>query len=1408
MPRAKQIRKALFLCFLIGIGLGPTDTVSADADVWASIGPYGGNIDVLAAATSTTLYAGTHDGGLFGTMDSGETWFAANNGLANSNIRAFVSSPMIITRLYAGTFGGGVFKSTDGGGSWSAANTGLTNPNIQSMAINPSDSAILYAGTEGGVFKTMDGGTTWTACNSGLTNTDVQSLAIDPSDPATLYAGTNGGGVFKSIMGGANWYAVNGGLGYMDVRSLAIDPSATATLYAGTNGGVYKSENGGATWTGMTGGLTNTDVQTLAIDPSSTATLYAGTNGGGVFKSANGGGNWSAVNNGLTDLLIQSLAIDPSLPDTLFAGTNRAGVFKSADGGGNWTPANTGLANTYANDLEIDPSTPDILYAGTGSGVFKSTDKGASWNPANTGLTNTDIQTLAIDPSLTDTLLAGTNGGGVFISMNGGGNWAGMNTGLTDPCVQVLAIKPSSPITFYAGTNGGGVFRNISGGIWSAINTGLTNTDVLSLAIDPSNPATLYAGTNGDGVFKSTNGGTNWNAVNTGLTNGIVNVLAINPATPDILYAGTFTGGVFVSLDGGAHWSEANTGLTNGIVIALAINPALPDILYAGTSGSGVFISTNGGGNWSAINDELANPNILSLAIDPSTPTFLYAGTNGGGIFSLEQSPPGAFEKIEPDDGFEAAISPTLSWNESDGSTGYAYCYDTSDNDACDAAWISTGDSTEAELSGLAYNTVYYWQVRAAGAGGTTEADGGVWRSFSTPPPPPGAFGKSAPADGSTVSPNPTISWSTSSGATGYEYCYDTTNNNTCDGSWIANAFATSAVLSGLANTTTYYWQVRAVNTHGSTAADGGLWWSFTTQPPPPGAFGKIYPADGANATGNVMLLWNSSNGLYEYCFDTINNNACDASWINTGAAPTATLSGLAESTTYYWQVRATNPYGSTEADSGDWWSFSTFPSPGSFGKTAPADGVNATTSPTLTWEASAHATGYEYCYGTINNQTCDVPWISTGSATSVDLSLLPEDTTFYWQVRAVNPAGYTQADGGAWWGFTTAATPSTFAKTEPSDGSYVSTGPALSWEASYGATGYEYCFDMNNNDACDSSWVSAGSSTSAGLSGLSTDRTYYWQIRAVNPYGQTEADDGAWWSFLTPVTDVPGAFGKTAPADGAYAGSDSPFSWGISSGASSYEICINTANVPTCAGSWILLGNFNSIVFELDENLSFSWQVRAVNALGTTEADGGSWRSVKYRIPTFADVPVSNPLWAFVEAFYSAGITTGCGVSPLIYCPESPVTRAAMAVFLLRAKYGAGYAPPTATHTFADLPVAGKEWQEAWVDQFYLEGITTGCGVSPLIYCPENPVTRAAMAVFILRALEGASYTPPAASHFFADLPVAGKEWMEPWVDELYRRSITTGCGTGPLIYCPETAVKRQAMAAFIVRAFNLPLP
>jgi hypothetical protein len=205
----------------------------------------------------------------------------------------------------------------------------------------------------------------------------------------------------------------------------------------------------------------------------------------------------------------------------------------------------------------------------------------------------------------------------------------------------------------------------------------------------------------------------------------------------------------------------------------------------------------------------------------------------------------------------------------------------------------------------------------------------------------------------------------------------------------------------------------------------------------------------------------------------------------------------------------------------------------------------------------------------------------------------------------------------------------------------------------------------------------------------------------------------------------------------------------------------------------------------------------------------GSSWKTRIgfFEMPSclFADVPVPGKEWmeAWIKAFYYAGVTTGCGINPLIYCPENNVTRAEMAVFLLRAMHGGGYVPPAPTHDFADVPVTGKEWMEPWIEQFYAEGITTGCGGGN--YCPENNVTRAEMAVFVLRALHGGSYAPPAASGVFDDLPVPGKEWMEPWIIQFYNEGMTTGCGIDPLRYCPENSATRAEMAVFIGRAYDL---
>src|SRR5690606_17070969 len=71
-------------------------------------------------------------------------------------------------------------------------------------------------------------------------------------------------------------------------------------------------------------------------------------------------------------------------------------------------------------------------------------------------------------------------------------------------------------------------------------------------------------------------------------------------------------------------------------------------------------------------------------------------------------SVPGAFSKSLPANGTTGvSTSPTLSWGTSSDVASYEYCIDTSNNSACDAAWTSTGTSTNVGLSGLAYGTTH-----------------------------------------------------------------------------------------------------------------------------------------------------------------------------------------------------------------------------------------------------------------------------------------------------------------------------------------------------------------------------------------------------------------------------------------------------------------------------------------------------------------------------------------------------------------------------------------------------------------------------------------------------------------------------------------------------------------------------
>lgn len=132
-----------------------------------------------------------------------------------------------------------------------------------------------------------------------------------------------------------------------------------------------------------------------------------------------------------------------------------------------------------------------------------------------------------------------------------------------------------------------------------------------------------------------------------------------------------------------------------------------------------------------------------------------------------------------------------------------------------------------------------------------------------------------------------------------------------------------------------------------------------------------------------------------------------------------------------------------------------------------------------------------------------------------------------------------------------------------------------------------------------------------------------------------------------------------------------------------------------------------------------------------------------------FADVDASHPHAAFIERFAEMGETQGCG-DGTNYCPDGPVIRAHMAVFLSRA-YGLPEGPDP---SFGD--VSADAWYAAEVAKLAASGITRGCR-DGTVFCPDQDTTRAHMAAFLHRGEVRARQPcrPAGFSHLDAGFPL-----------------------------------------------------
>jgi hypothetical protein len=203
-----------------------------------------------------------------------------------------------------------------------------------------------------------------------------------------------------------------------------------------------------------------------------------------------------------------------------------------------------------------------------------------------------------------------------------------------------------------------------------------------------------------------------------------------------------------------------------------------------------------------------------------------------------------------------------------------------------------------------------------------------------------------------------------------------------------------------------------------------------------------------------------------------------------------------------------------------------------------------------------------------------------------------------------------------------------------------------------------------------------------------------------------------------------------------------------------------------------------------------------SLDDLRVTNPDGQSRGLREAWFADFLDVPASSAFHADIERLFRVHDTAGCGAGN--FCPNALLSRAQMSVFVVRGNATDAVAPPCSQTIFADVPCPGGRYVN-WVNYLAGMGITAGCGGGN--FCPDASVTRAQLAVLLLKRTHDPSWTPPAcASTVFSDVPCPGGTYVD-WVNEFAAEGLTSGCGGG--LFCPGAPVSRQQMASFLVRTF-----
>ncbi len=664
---------------------------------WRSIGPDRGGRSIAVAGVKgrpKEAYFGAVGGGLWKTVDGGESWAPVTDGqITSSSIGAVDVSETNPDIVFIGTGescirgnimpGDGVYKSTDAGKTWTHA--GFRDAqNISKIRIHPTDPNIVFVAAFGqhgvpnderGVFKSVDAGKTWKKVLFRDNRTAAIDISIDRNNPRVMFAalweafrveyqmssGGPGSGLFKSTDGGDTWNEITrnpglpaGVIGRIGVSVSGADSNRVFALVEHENGGLFASDDAGATWRLVND---NRNIRQrafyythVAADTKNRDTVYMLNVS--AYRSTDGGKTLTNVGGG-THGDHHDLWIDPDNPQHLVIGNDGGGAVSTAGGNG-WSGQDFPTAQYYhvittkhipyhVCGAQQDGSTVCLPNETGGGGGGRGGGGGAGRGGAAAAAAmyspgGSEPGYVAPDPKDVDVFFAGGNNGSFLVRTN-------RRTG------QSREVHPYP--------------RMFSGEPASAIPERVQWT--FPIVFSPVDPNVLFTAT--QHVWKTTNGGQDWTRISGDLTradpktlghsggpitgdmNGpevYATVFTLAPSKVDVnvLWAGSDDGKIQVTQNGGKTWADVTpkdmpefgrvsiidaSAFDAGTAYAAVKKPLLGD------HAPYLFRTHDFGKTWTKIVNGL-KPNDYTHAIreDHRRRQMLYAGTQHGMYYSYD----------------------------------------------------------------------------------------------------------------------------------------------------------------------------------------------------------------------------------------------------------------------------------------------------------------------------------------------------------------------------------------------------------------------------------------------------------------------------------------------------------------------------------------------------------------------------------------------------------------------------------------------------------------------------------------------------------------------------------------------------------------------------------------------------